>query len=231
MKRFYVEVAVSPVDHCWQVQLDGRGVRSPSGSPQILPTAALAELLAEEWRTQGAEIDPRGFVLRDMADYALDVVGRERAETVAKLLTFGESDTLCYRAESDAPLYQRQIALWEPLICACEARLGVAFERVSGVLHRPQPPATLNVLRKELETHEEFVLAALVNLASLSASLITALAALEPDSDAAALFTAANAEEDWQAELWGWDWMAEDNRALRSEAFRLAMEFVQAVRT
>ena len=56
-----------------------------------------------------------------------------------------------------------------------------------------------------------------------------ALLALADAVDAATeQVVAANAEEDWQAELWGWDWMAEDDRALRAEAFRLAMEFVRA---
>lgn len=228
MKRFYAAVTVAPVDHGWQVQLDGRGVRTAGGTAQVLPCAALADLLADEWRKQGDEIDPRLFVMRDMADFALDVVRHQRADTVAKLLTYGESDTLCYRAEPDAALFPRQIALWEPVLTACEHRLGVGFTRVSGVLHRAQPPATLAALRKVLEAQGDFTLASLITLASLAASLITALAALEPDADAAALFNAANAEEDWQAELWGWDWMAEDNRASRAETFRLAMEFVRA---
>lgn len=229
MKRFYADVSACPVGNGWQVQLDGRGVRTAGGLPQIVPTPALADLLAAEWRAQGDEIDPRTFIMRDMADYAIDLVARERPQTVAKLLTYGESDTLCYRADPDEPLYQRQRALWEPPVTACEARLGVSFKRVSGILHREQPPETLAALHKVLAAQDDFVLAGLVNLASLSASLIVALAALEPDADAAALFSAANAEEDWQAELWGWDWLAEDNRALRAEAFRLAMEFVRAL--
>jgi chaperone required for assembly of F1-ATPase len=230
MKRFYAEVAVGPVEHGWQVELDGRGVRTAGGTPQVLPSPALAELLAEEWRAQGDEIDPRQFVMRDMADFGIDLVRHQQADTVAKLLTYGESDTLCYRADPDEPLYQRQRALWEPLVCACEERLDVTVRRISGVLHRPQPAATLDAMRKVLEAQDAFTLAALINLASLSASLIIALTALEPDADAASLFNAANAEEDWQAELWGWDWMAEDNRALRAEAFRLALVFARAVK-
>lgn len=228
MKRFYREVVVGEVAGGWQVLLDGRPVRTQGGSPQVVPTAALAELLAAEWRTQGDEIDPRTFVIRDLTDHALDVVRADRSDALARLLTYGESDTLCYRADPDEPLYQRQLALWEPLVTACEARLGVTFQRVSGVLHRPQKPETLAALRKVLEAQDDFALAGLINLASLAASLITALAALEEGADAELLFVAANAEEDWQAELWGWDWMAEDDRALRAEAFRLAMEFVRA---
>ena len=230
MKRFYSDVSIAPQGSGWQVLLDGRALRTAGGSPQVVPTQALAELLAAEWAAQGDEIDPRGFPFRDMADYAIDVVQADRAATIAKVLTYGETDTLCYWAEPDAPLYQRQLQLWEPLVTACETRLGVRFVRISGVLHQPQPPATLAALRGVLGPMDAFTLAGVVNLASLAASLITALAALEHGADHAALFTAANAEEDWQAELWGWEWTAEELRATRAEAFRLSLDFVRAIR-
>jgi chaperone required for assembly of F1-ATPase len=121
--------------------------------------------------------------------------------------------------------------LWEPLVTNCEARLGVSIVRGSGVLHRPQKPETLAAMRMVIELLDEFALAGLVNLASLAASLIVALAALEPGADAQALFTASNAEEDWQAELWGWEWTAEERRANRARAFGLSVDFIRAART
>ncbi len=231
MKRFYTDVSVACQEGEWQVLLDGRPVRTAGGAPQLVASQALAGLLADEWRRQGEEIDPRGLIMRDLADYAIDVVQHDRQDVLAKLMTYAESDTLCYRADPDEALYKRQLELWEPLVTACEARLGASFRRVSGVLHRAQPPETLAAMRGALDQHDHFALAGLVTLASLAASLITALAALEPGADAAILFTAANAEEDWQAELWGWEWTAEESRALRAEAFRLALEFVAAART
>ena len=196
----------------------------------MLPTAALADLLAAEWRDQGDTIDPGRFVLRDMADYAIDVIARERAETIDKLLRYGDTDTLCYRADPDEAFYQRQRARWEPGVTACEARLGGGFQRVGGVLHRPQKAEALAVIRAVLEAQDQFVLAGLFNLAAIAASLITALEVLEAPEQAAALFTAANAEEDWQAELWGWDPLAEDRRTARAEAFALAARFVAAAK-
>jgi chaperone required for assembly of F1-ATPase len=228
MKRFWKDVTSAPVDGGWQVMLDSRAVKTQGGRAQIAPTPALADLLAEEWRAQGEDIDPKGFVYRDMADYAIDMVATGAEDLPAKLLAYAESDTLCYRADPDEPLYQRQRALWEPVVTACEARHGVTFQRVSGIIHRPQKPETLAALRRVLEAQNPFVLAGLFTLASISASLITALAALEADADAAHLFTTANAEEEWQAELWGWDWEAEDRRALRLDAFARAMAFVRA---
>ena len=230
VKRFWKEVSVSPANGGWQVHLDARAVRTQGGRAQVVPTPALAELLAGEWRAQGEEIDPKAFTFRDLADYAIDVVERERDDVIGKLLGYAETDTLCYRADPDEPLHQRQRDLWEPLVTAAEARHGVSFVRVSGIVHRPQKAETLAALRAGLEGHSHFVLAGLQTVTSIAASLITGLAVLEAGADAAALFTAANAEEEWQAELWGWDWEAEDRRALRLEAFQRAARFITAAR-
>ncbi len=231
MKRFWRDVSVEADGDGWRVALDGRPIRTQQGAAQVVPTRALAEALAAEWRAQGETIDPAGFVLRDLADYAIDVVQPNRAEAIARILAYAESDTLCYRAEPDEPLGIRQRAEWEPLLRAAEARHGVRFERVAGIIFRKQPVPTLAALRAVLETHDAFAVAALNTLASLAASLVVALAALDPDADAETLWAAANLEEDWQAELWGLDDQAQALRARRLAEFTRAMAFAALARS
>lgn len=225
MKRFWKVVSVEEHGGGWRVLLDGRAVKTQGGRAQIVPTEALALALAAEWAAQGEEIDPAGFMLRDLTDTALDVIAQDRAGTVATLLRYAETDTLCYRADPEDALHARQQELWDPLLSAAEARWQVHFIRVSGVLHQPQPPATPARLEALLQTKDDFALAALTTLASLAASLVTALAALEPGTDAEALWSAAELEEAWQAELWGSDYEAEHRRARRFAAFTAAMQF------
>lgn len=211
----------------WQVMLDTRPIRTAAGNPQVLPTRALAEALATEWSTQGDEIDANAFPLRDLADYAIDAIAPDPAQAAHELLAYAETDTLCYRGDDGSALHRRQDELWEPLLRDAEARLRVRFVRVAGVLPAPQPAPTLDALRANLATQGPFRLAALKMLASLAASLVIALAALERDADPVALWNAANLEEDWQAELWGQDATAEDARAARFDAFQLAMRFAR----
>lgn len=227
MKRFYREVSVAPVNGGWQVMLDTRGVKSVGGKPQIVPGQALAKALAAEWAAQGLELDPASFMLRDLADYALDVVSPDRDTAIAALLRFAETDTLCYRAEPDEALAERQDAVWEPLIKAAEARWDVHFERVAGIIHRPQPKATLARLEAVLGALDTFQLAAVTTLASLAASLVIGLAAVAPEADAELLWDAANLEEDWQAEMWGKDYEAVELRARKLATFAAAQTFAR----
>lgn len=231
MKRFWKVAEAGRESDGWRVLLDGRGVRTVGGKPQVVPTDALAEALVAEWAAQDETVDPALFVLRDLADYALDVVAPDPAITVRELLPYAETDTLSYRGDLDEPLFARQEAVWEPLLAGAEARWQVRFPRVSGVMAKPLPPETRERMTAILEAHDPFAIAALKMLTSLSASLVIALEALEPDADIAALWNAANLEEDWQAELWGLDFEAEQRREARLEAFQLAARFAELARS
>ena len=94
MKRFYSEVAIAEESDGWTVRLDGRAIRTQGGQPQRVPNSALAELLAAEWRDQGETLDPRRFVHRDLADYAIDVIAPDPESVREGLLAYIETDTL-----------------------------------------------------------------------------------------------------------------------------------------
>ncbi|WP_230292802.1 ATP12 family chaperone protein [Croceicoccus sp. Ery5] len=230
MKRFYREVTVQPQVNGWQVALDGRGMKTQGGAPQIVPTRAMADALAAEWAAQGDEIDPKSLPLRDMADYAIDRVTPDPASAIAAIMPFAETDTLCYRADDGDALRERQEEAWEPLVAAAEKRLGIEFSRVAGISYTPHPPATRARLVEELEEMDPFTLAAVQNLSSLAASLIAALESLRNGQDAETLFATANLEEDWQAQQWGWEHEALARRDARARGFALACQFALLAR-
>lgn len=227
MKRFYKQVDAASQDRGWQVTLDGRGIKTQGGRPQVVPSRAMAEALAHEWADQGEEIDPTLFVMRDQTDHAIDNIATGPEEVIDKLLSYAETDTLCYRADPDEALYQRQQQDWEPLVTAFEAREGVRLNRISGVMHRPQPAETMECLRTRLEAQDAFTLAGLQTLTSLAASLTIGLCALERDADLEQLWQLANLEEEWQAELWGRDEQAEARNAKRRDAFISAHKWLR----
>lgn len=232
MKRFYDAVSVQQSDGGWQVTLDGRGLKTVKGVPQIVPSEALALKLAAEWDTQGEKLDPAKFTLRDMADYAIDVVSADIPAQAAKMIGFGDTDTLLYRADPDEPLFERQNEVWEPIVTAFEAREGTKMVRVSGIMHKPQSEQTLTALRLRLEALSGFDLAGLETMTSLAASLVIALSAAESETEAdtVQLWRAASLEEEWQADLWGHDLEAQDRRAKRQNDFLKAWEFIRAAR-
>ena len=96
--------------------LDGKPVRTPGKAPLVLPTRALAEAVAEEWRAQGERIDPPTMPLTKLANSAIDgVVGREQA-VIDDILAFAGSDLLCYRAAGPPGLVEAQTKHWDPVL-------------------------------------------------------------------------------------------------------------------
>jgi chaperone required for assembly of F1-ATPase len=66
MKRFYKDVAVISGGAGHEIQLDGRPVRTPARAALALPTARLAEAVADEWRRQGDIVDPGSPTVRSI---------------------------------------------------------------------------------------------------------------------------------------------------------------------
>ncbi len=230
MNRFYKDVSVAEAEGGFRVLLDGRAIKTAAGAAQIVPSRALADGLALEWSEQGDELDSKLFHFRDLADYAIDIAGPEKDLTIAKLLAFTETDTLCYRADPDEALFRRQQDVWEPLLTSFEAREAITLERVSGIMHRPQSGEAIETLRTRLSVMDSFTLAGIQTVTALAASLCIGLAVLEDGADAQALWDAANLEELWQVEQWGSDYEAEDRRAKRQKDFLMAAQFLALLR-
>ncbi|MBB4640332.1 ATP12 family chaperone protein [Rhizorhapis suberifaciens] len=213
MKRFYKEAEAVADEGGYGIRLDGRPVRTPGRAPLMAPTAGLAERIAREWAEQGEEIDPRAMRFTGLANAAIDRVAPDHAAFSAGIAAYGESDLLCYRAAEPPPLVERQSAIWDPLLDWAFHRYDVHFTIVTGIMHQPQPEATLDRLRAAVSSHSSFLLAGLSPIVSLTGSLVAGLALLEGAADAGAIWDAAQLDELWQAEMWGEDALAAQIRA------------------
>ncbi|RHW19035.1 ATPase [Sphingomonas gilva] len=217
MKRFWKEVSVVAEDGGHGIRLDGRAVRTPGRLPLVIPSQMLAEAIAEEWRAVEGEIAPATMRLTGLANAAIERIAPDPGPHVAGIAAYGESDLTCYRAESPEPLIAREAAAWDPLLAWASARYDVHFEIASGVIHRPQPAATLARLAEAVAARDAFALAALAAIVPITGTLVGALALAEGAIDADTLWAAATVDEAWQAEQWG-----EDAEAARALAARRA---------
>ncbi len=229
MKRFYKTSQAAATEGGWQILLDGRAVRTPARGALLLPNQKLADLVAGEWADQGEDIQPDLMPFTGFANAAIDHVIPDPAGFASRMLNFGDTDTLLYRAQPEEPLAARQDEAWEPLVRWAEQRFDITLRRVAGIMHQPQPDLARSRFHAALQAQHPFVLSPLSVVASLSGSLVVTLAVAEGLHDAGHLFDLTNLEEDWQVELWGQDYLAEENRAHRVKQFTAAWDFVRAV--
>lgn len=227
MKRFFDKAAAQPMEGGFGIALDGRPVRTPAKAPLVVPTQALADAIAGEWKAQGEKLDPRSMPLTGLANGAIDRVAPDPATFAASIAVFGESDLVAYRAEGPPSLIARQAAAWDPVIDWARRRYDVEFAATTGVIHRPQPAATLERLRAAVAARTPFELAGLNGLVTISGSLLIGLAVLERDIDAEAGWLAGHVDELWQAEQWGDDDLARKARAARRSDFDTSARFLR----
>jgi len=226
VKRFYREAAAAPGAGGVAVLLDGRPVRTPARAPLEVPTEALAEAIVAEWDAQGDKVDPRTMPLTGLANAALDRVAPERQAFAAGLARYGESDLLCYRADGPRPLAERQAAAWDPLLAWARRRYDVDFAVTAGIVHQPQPQATVERLAAAVAARDPFALAGLAPLVTISGSLVVALALAEGEIGLEQAWAAATVDEAWQAQQWGEDPLATEALANRRREFEAAWRFL-----
>ncbi|WP_375194954.1 ATP12 family chaperone protein [Sphingobium sp.] len=225
MKRFYKDVAVVPGAAGFEIQLDGRPVRTPARASLALPNVSLAEAIAGEWRCQGETVDPRSMPFTGLANGAIDQIAPNRESFAEGIARYGTSDLLCYRAEGPAELIAREASAWDPLLDWARHRYDVTFRVTHGIIPVDQPVETLERLAAAVAAFDPFTLAGLSTLVTLSGSLVCGLAIVDGGHDADAIWTASEVDEAWEVEQWGEDAEAAARSALRRNEFAMARDF------
>jgi chaperone required for assembly of F1-ATPase len=202
VKRFWKEVSVEPDGEDWTIKLDGRPVKTPARAPLAVPSRALAEAIADEWRSIDETIDPRAMPLTGIANAAIDRVTPEREAFAEGLAGYAEADLACYRAEGPRQLADRQTREWDPLLGWARRRFDVDFATTFGLMHVGQPEGTVKQLSHALELLEK---------------------AITPEQ----AWHAVSVDERWQLEQWGADAEAEAALENRRRDFLAATRFLE----
>ncbi|KIC15262.1 MULTISPECIES: ATP12 family chaperone protein [unclassified Leisingera] len=224
-KRFWKAVTVAEAAEGFEVELDGRRVKTPAKAPLMVPTREMAEAIAAEWDAQTESVNPNSMPCTRSANAAIDKVTHQHSEVAAMLAEYGDSDLLCYRADSPVELAARQAAEWDPVLDWAEAELGVRLLPRTGVLHQPQEPAALAVLAEKTRAMTPFQLAAFHDLVGISGSLILGFAAASGWRSAEEIWLLSRLDERWQEEQWGEDEEAQAAAEVKRQEFLHAKRF------
>jgi chaperone required for assembly of F1-ATPase len=229
-KRFWKESTVEACGGGFAVKLDGRGVKTPAKTPLVVPTEALARMIAAEWDAQDGAVRPETMPATRMANSALDKVAPQFDAVAAMLAEYGGTDLLCYRAPDPEALIARQAAAWDPLLDWAAETFGARLATGQGVMHVAQDADAVARLARPLTDASAFQLAALHDLIAISGSLVLALAVARGRLGAAEAFDLSRIDESWQAEQWGRDEEADALEAVRRTDLAFAAQFLSACR-
>jgi chaperone required for assembly of F1-ATPase len=220
-RRFYAQATTGPRDGGFTVLLDGRGAKTPGGAALVVPSEALAALLAAEWAAQVEVIDYAAMPANRLASTVIDKTVTAAGPLAQEVARYAGSDVLCYRAEGPQALVEAEDAAWTPLLDWARETHEVELTPVEGVIHRAQSPEALARVETLVAAMEPFRQAAVAFATPLFGSAVLALAVERGRLTAEAAFDLSRLDEAFQEERWGVDAEAAARTARLREEVRM----------
>jgi chaperone required for assembly of F1-ATPase len=229
-KRFYKDVGVTETEGGFAVGLDGRVPRTPGMKHVVVPSAAVAQAMAEEWAAQGEFIDPMTMPMVRLVNSAVEAGDEATPALREEIVKYAGNDLLLYRADAPESLVRRQEEIWDGILIKLARQFGVSFQPTIGIVHQPQPAGTLAKLGAVLEDEALLPLTAMNAVMSITGSGLLALALrhelLAPDE----AWVAAHVDEDHNISLWGEVEEITERRAKRRMEFDAAAKLLDMTR-
>jgi chaperone required for assembly of F1-ATPase len=230
MNRLYQRAAAMPAAGGHGIALDGRLIKTPGQRNMVVPSAALAAAVAEEWDAQQDEIRRETMPLTRLAGVTIDRSAAQRAAIVRQVAHYAGTDLVCYRASRPPELAARQQAVWQPLIDRAAERYDAPLMVTNGVIPASQPAASLAAVAAAVAAYDDYALTALHAATATCGSLVIALALLEGRLDAGEALAASQLDESFQSEAWGEDAEEAPRRAAFAADIEAAVRFIVLLR-
>jgi len=234
VKRFWDIASVQWTEKGHSILLDGKPMRLPSKAPLIVGPARLAQAIAEEWQAaggaKGGEMSFKDTPLTRLAGTALERIAPDPATTADGIARYGETDLLCYRAETPQALVQRQHQQWQPWLDWAALTYDAPLRVTAGVGYIKQHHDSIAALRRAVAALDVNALAGLGIAVPALGSLVLGLALAAGEMDADTAFRLGALDELFQAEQWGEDYEAIDRRTSMLADIVLAARYIDLTR-
>ncbi len=168
--------------------------------------------------------------LTRLAGTAQERIAPDPAPTVDAIARYGETDLLCYRAETPRDLVQRQSRMWQPWLDWAALTHDAPLRVTTGVGYIKQHHDSIAALRRVVGRMDAYALAGLGIAVPALGSLVLGLALAEGAVNAETAAALGALDELFQAELWGEDAEAAARRAAVGADIALAARFIALTR-
>jgi len=212
MRRFYEKVGVTEAPDGFMIALDGRAMKTPGKDTLLLPTAALAEAVADEWQAQGEQIDAKAMPITRLANTTIDRVAPRFELVASEISGFAATDMLCYRADDPPELAVQQKTVWDPYLMWAVDRFSAPLKTATGIMPVAQEEASLVAFGAEVRACTPFELTALSEFTNGFGSLVLALAYMDGYAAFEPIWQASLLDQMFQEGLWGEDLEAKEKR-------------------
>jgi len=206
MKKFWKKVSIKKISsNSFQIMLDERILQTPLKRELVLPNLSLTQEIVKEWDQDVKNINTESMIFYSLISTSLDKVIDNRNLYIGDILSYIDTDLICYRAENPKELVELQKNKWDPIILLIEKYIGDKIQIFHGVLPKKQH-STIHVrLNNLINQFDIFKISALHRITNITGSIFLSLCVLKKDISKNKVFELSFLDELWQAENWGFD--------------------------
>jgi len=232
-KKFYKTVSIVKSSNGWEINLDQRKLKTPTGKPLTVPNEALAAAIATEWSIQKETIQRHSMHLTALANTSQDNPHNKTSERLCEeIVEYLENDTLLFRMpESEQPeLYELQCQKWDPILEWFCRKYCVDLKPSMDIISPEIPGPAIHSVYKDLYSHSRPALFGLQFAVDGLKSLILAQAALKRFVSVEEAVDLSRLETDFQISKWGSvEWSHELDKEQVKARLAAAVLYVQLV--
>jgi len=234
VKRFWDIATVNDTGSGYTILLDGRPMHLPGGPLLTVDCLPLAQAIAAEWQVAGGgrngEMSFNDTPLTRLAGTAQQRIVPDPDPTIDAIARYGETDLLCYRADSPRELVQRQAREWQPWLDWAALIYDAPLRVTSQISYVRQHQDSVSALRRAVAARDAYALAGLGIAVPSLGSLVLGLALADGALDADMAHRLGALEELFEAEQWGEDAEAVARREAVRADIALAARFIHLTR-
>ena len=231
MKKFWKKVEVKEIfTNTFQVRLDDKILKTPMKKDLRFLNYQIATETSKEWDIEGTIINTDGMIFYGLVSTAIDKISKNRNLFINQILSFVDTDLICYRADAPNELVQLQNQKWDPIISMIEKYTGFSLETFTGIMPSKQEKGVHLKVKQLVNQFSDLEISALHRITNVTGSVFLSLCILKGDLYKNHAFELSFLDELWQAENWGDEEEASKKRDNISLELNRLIYFVDCLR-
>lgn len=203
-KRFYKNTGILYSDGKYEITLDQRKLKTPTGTLFQVESEPLALAIAHEFNAQKETIERSRMMLTALSNTAIDNPNHLKKEDIINfILSYAETDTILFHNQAEENLYQLQTEQWDPLIDWFNERYNTKLEKTIDISPPVFPANAKMQIASYLKSHSLTSLHGFQFAVETVKSVILAFACIDRTITPQKAVLLSRLEEEYQLGHWG----------------------------
>ena len=232
MRKFWKTVKIKKKSsNSYEILLDENVLKTPMKKELTIQNSKIAEEIYNEWNQDKNIVDTDAMIFYGIISTSIDKISNNRILYVNEILNFIDTDLICYRAEEPNDLVHWQSKNWDPILLKVEKYIDNKIDVFKGIMPSKQKKGIKFKITKFLTKFSDLEIIALHKITNITGSVFLSLCILNNDIIKEKVFELSHLDELWQAETWGYEEEASNNREKINIQLNRTMHFLDCLRS